>query len=99
MPIMDVILITEKEFPFVFKAFEMIAHDNGAQAGHTNFAISMSWKSTIGAIEDDLKALHEEADLDFETLCIGERDLQREVVINRRLTLADKLLQEFFEEI
>ena len=99
MPVMDVILITEKEFPFVFKAFETIAHDNGAQAGHINYAISMSWKSTIGAIEDDLKALYEDVYSEFETLCIGEEFERQRIVVYRRLTLADKLLQEFFEEL
>jgi hypothetical protein len=99
MPNTDIILITEKEFPFLFKAFEMISHDNGGQAGHTNYAISMSWKSTIHEIEHDLKELHEDADSDFECLCIGEETEREWVVINRRITLADKLLQEFFEEL
>ena len=94
----DVFLVTESELPSLFKAFELISNDCGRQAGHINYAIPLSWKSVIVEIERDLKNLLEDADSDFECLCIGEETERDAVVKGHRLTLADKLLQEFFEE-
>ncbi len=95
----DKMLITKEEFPAIFAAFEKISHDSGAQAGHTNYVIDMSWKSTIQEIERDLAKLLEEADSDFDILCIGDEEERIDVVRGHRITLADKLLQEFFEEL
>lgn len=98
MPSVDVILITAENYPAIFKAFEMISHDSGNQAGHINYAINMVWSSVIKEIEHDLAEMLLDADGDFECLCIGEEIERQLIVQNYRITLADKLLQEFFEE-
>lgn len=98
MPIHDVLLVTKLEYPALFKAFELISHDCGRQAGHENYAIPLTWKSTIRAIEMNLANILMSADSDFECLCIGEEVEQQRIVIDYRIPLVDELLTEFFEE-
>ena len=94
----DVFLVTANNFPTVFKAFELISHDCGRQAGHVNYAVPRTWWSVIQEIERDLAKILEDADSDFECLCTGDEDERQRIVTDYRITLADKLLQEFFEE-
>jgi hypothetical protein len=94
----DVFLVTVTNYPTIFKAFELISHDSGRQAGHENYAVPKSWLSVINEIERDLTNLLQDADSDFECLCTGDDEDRNRVVHGYRLTLADKLLQQFFEE-
>lgn len=94
----DVILITKGNFPTIFKAFELVSHDCGRQAGHINYAVPMGWENSLHTIENRLKHLLETADSDFETLCIGEQSEAKDIVSQYKLELADGLLQRFFEE-
>ena len=94
----DALLITKIEYPTIFKAFELISNDCGRQAGHTNYVIPLTWKNVISEIEKNLKNLFNDAETDFETLCIGEESERKAIVKEYRIILVDKLLQEFFEE-
>jgi len=94
----DVFLVTQKNYPSVFKAFELISHDCGRQAGHTNYAVPLKWDKTIETIEYDLTRLLVGADSDFECLCTGDMGESAKIVKDYKLEVADQLLQEFFEE-
>lgn len=94
----DVFLVTENNYPSIFKAFELISHDCGRQAGHKNYAVPLSWQGVIQEIESDLFNLLQDADSDFECLCIGDEEDRVRIVQGYRIILVDKLLQEFFEE-
>jgi len=92
----DVFLVTKNNYPAIFKAFELISHDCGRQAGHINYAVPLSWQSVIGEIDRDLANLLQNAKSDFECICIGEESEKDKIIKYYRLV--DKLLQEFFEE-
>ena len=94
----DVVLITEQSHPSIFKAFETISHDCGRQAGHKNYAIPMEFESGLADAEARLKYLLENADLDFECLCIGESEERDKIVIAYGLNAVDNLLEDFSEE-
>lgn len=97
----DVYLITKELHPGLFAAFELISHDCGRQAGHTNYAVPLEWVERIekdGGIDDQLQALRAEADSDFECLCIGDDTEMQAVVDAYHLQTANELLQRFFEE-
>ncbi len=94
----DVILITEQSHPALFAAFELISHDCGRQAGHTNYVVPQSYKVVLPEIEQQLKTLREDADSDFEALCIGDSEDADMIVERYRLNSVNELLQRFFEE-
>lgn len=94
----DVFLVTATTCPATFAAFEIIAHDSGRGAGHQNYAVPLEWLEQIGAIETELQALREASLTDFETVCIGEQTEAQTIVTRQGITLADRLLQRFFEE-
>lgn len=101
MPNTDVMLITTDKYPALFRALELVSHDNGNQAGHKNYAISLKWEDKINVIESCLAHLLNTADSDFTTLCIGEES-EKNNILRRYLpgvSYADDLLQEFFEEL
>lgn len=91
----DVVLITAENYPVIFRAFEMISHDCGRQAGHQNYAVPMEFNNDLGFINYVLSRLKED---EFSVLCIGEQTEAELIVKQYGLTKADKLLQEFFEE-
>ena len=95
----DKVLITRENYPTIFEAFELIAHDNGAQAGHQNYVMSLEWERLLKEIEKKLKNLREKADLDFECLCNGDDDERLRIVKDYHLEGPDKFLQDFFEEL
>lgn len=101
----DVVLVTKDSHPALFKAFELISHDNGRQAGHVNYAIPMDYyvdPPELGVHLDrlnwQLQMLLDLADVDFEALCIGDEDARQRIVKERGLEDVDLLLQRFFEE-
>lgn len=97
----DVYLITPALHPGLFAAFEMISHDCGRQAGHTNYAVPLEWVERIekvGGIDDQLKMLRETAPGAFYSLCVGEEIECAEVVTQFSLQDVDELLQLFFAE-
>lgn len=94
----DVLLVTAESHPALFKAFELISHDCGRQAGHRNYAVPLEYADKLPYIEQNLQALLDRADADFETLCIGEAEESAAVVRGYQLAVTDELLQRFFEE-
>ncbi len=100
MPNYDVIIITSESHPAIFKAFETISHDNGNQAGHTNYVVSLKWKDDLDGIEKTLATMLRDADSDFDCLCIGD-ELERQSIVKSDpgMEVVDNLLQEFFEEL
>lgn len=94
----DVLLITAASHPALFKAFELISHDGGRQAGHTNYAIPLEYADRAPLINDNLQALLDQSADDFEALCIGEETDAQRVVQGYQLAITDELLQRFFEE-
>ena len=94
----DVTLITKVSHPTLFAAFELISHDSGRQAGHRNYAVPDHYAPFLATMEAQLAPLRRDADLDFETLCIGEGTESELIVARYELTHIDELLQRFFEE-
>lgn len=94
----DVMLVTKDNYPSIFKAFEIISHDCGRQAGHTNYAVPLTYEKDLPIVEASLKVLIETADSDFEALCIGEELERKAIVEGYQLGITDNLLQKFFEE-
>lgn len=94
----DVVVITKASHPAIFEAFEMISHDCGRQAGHSNYAIPIDCTTDLAEVEASLADLLATADSDFECLCIGEAEESAEIVRGYKLQRADTLLHAFFEE-
>jgi len=92
----DVILVTAESHPALFKAFELISHDSGNQADHTNYAVPIVWAEDLEFVDRVLGLLSPE---ELETLAIGEDEENKVLVKKFNLQKVDKLLQEFFEDI
>ena len=100
MTVHDVTLITKDSHPALFQAFELISHDCGRQAGHTNYAVPLAEFQPAQLDEFDLQLMRlcRDADSDFDCLCIGDQDESQRIVRDYKLEAADTLLQRFFEE-
>lgn len=94
----DVFLVTATSHQALFKAFELISHDCGRQAGHINYAVPLVYQDKIQSFEDKLAYLWMNADSDFECLCTGDWDERGRIVKDYKLEEVDELLQRFFEE-
>lgn len=94
----DVIVITEQSHPTLFKAFELISHDCGRQAGHTNYCVPDHYDALLPLAEQVLAGLLKHSAEEFETLCIGEQSESQAIVQKYGLLRTDELLQRFFEE-
>lgn len=91
--------VTKEKFPNLHKAFELISHDRGSQAGHKWYGVPDIYVSELhlSQINQALGQLEEENFVEF---CIGEQ-INKMAILAREnsawLNDADELLTEFFE--
>lgn len=91
----DMLLINKENYPTIFKAIEILSHDTGNQAGHTNYAVSLKWKDNLEVLEETLSNLSDES---LSIICIGE-DGERNELIRKSiyLSMCDDFLQDVFD--
>lgn len=88
----DVFLVTKDNYPKTFEALEIISHDIGNQAGHTNYTLPLEFEEKILKTESTLKELNKK---EFDDFCIGEESDKERVLNNHPyLTYFDTLLGE-----
>lgn len=87
--------VTSTSHPHIHKAFELISHDRGTQAGHASYEVPPRWTGKLDQFEHSLAQLTEE---DLTTLCIGEQDACMAVTEAADIPETDKFLNEFFNE-
>lgn len=94
----DVILVTKDNYPTIFKAFELISHDGGRQAGHINYAVPIVYEKDLSIFEDCLSFLLKKSEQSFEDFCIGEEENRKRIVKEYLMIKTDEFLQRFSEE-
>ena len=91
--------VTRENFPHLHRAFELISHDRGSQAGHAWYEVPDTYMSML-LLSQVNHALGQVPEEDFEEFCIGEQ-LNKMAILARHgsvwLSYADELLTEFFE--
>lgn len=91
----DVEVVTKITHPVLFEAFEIISHDRGAGAGHSNYAVPREWVDRLQPTELALRGLSEP---ELKTFCIGEEEDQLALARTPELLYASDLLNSFFED-
>lgn len=94
----DVFLVTKDNYPTLFQAFELISHDCGRRAGHTNYAVPLAYQGDVLRYDWQLAKLHADNADDFILFCIGAEENKERLVQAHDLGECDGLLQRFFEE-
>jgi hypothetical protein len=87
--------VTKASHPVLFQAFEVISHDRGSGAGHTNYSVPPKWAIEVDGVEAALSSLDKEA---LETLCIVGRSKASDVDRDGRLKQANALLNDFYDD-
>lgn len=67
----DDTIVTADRFATIHTAFETISHDQGASAGHLQYAVPAPFHALLAGVDADLADLD---DVALETFCIGEDD-------------------------
>lgn len=92
----DLRIVTKQSHPILFEALEIISHDRGAGAGHSNYAIPAPFNSSCDDVEMALVTL---TTADLEDFSIGEEsDMQAIASRSPELQAASKFLNAFFND-
>lgn len=88
------LVIDQVSHPKLYHAFEVISHDSGAGAGHTNYCVPADESARVATAEAQLTPL---TDDEIETLSIGEAEEMDALVAKHGLADTHALFNEFFE--
>lgn len=87
--------VTEQSHPALFRAFELISHDRGAQAGHISYEVPGHYASFVDFVNMQLRGLEKSELEDFAT---GEETEAFAFADAKGILTAHTFLNAFFEE-
>ena len=87
--------VTAQSHPALFRAFELISHDRGTQAGHTSYEVPVPYDDYVAWVNSQLRQLSPE---ELETFAIGEETEALALASAKGFRTSHTFLNAFFNE-
>jgi hypothetical protein len=88
--------VTANNYPTTFKVFEMISHDMGAGAGHTNYSVPEKW---VPYLQDAERFLSKMSNENLENFTIGDQgEVDKITKYDSQALFVSNMLNSFFND-